>query len=84
MGLDWDNVSWVVARFENKQPFIPTATDGRLVPVDIFDEGDFDTKFEHPLLLANCLEPEEVLTSVAITNRFQVLCNPALVPPVSF
>ena len=63
-GLQWENGKWVTTTFNNRQPFTLTATDGSLVPVDIFDEGDFDAKFEHPLLNANCFEPEDVITDV--------------------
>ena len=63
-GLNWDNGHWVTGTFNNKQPFILTATDGSLVPLDIGGEGAFDAKFNHPIFLANCLEPEDVITDV--------------------
>ena len=63
-GLNWENGRWIVGTFNNQQPFILTATDGSLVPLDTGGEGAFDAKFNHPLYLATCLEPEDVITDV--------------------
>ena len=60
-GLNWENGRWVVSEFHNRDPFILTAINEKLVPPEITSEQ----QLSHPLAFAECREPTAEVTGLS-------------------